>query len=611
LSNTSKDINSTEKLLNVIRGKDEASFGGLGKQKISLTPDKKTGIFQSGFLEKFLSKKKYTVGIDIGREFICLAKTAMDSNHQPILVDKKIITIDPRFVVGSPEFNQLIKTSVLNFCGNVADCDIWAKISTSQVGVYFFTIPRVPKKQIQKVIFWTAKKEGFYDEEKQIFDFEIHGELVEQGTPKYSVMFYTAQKAEVARIKSFADNIGINLKGITIVPFAMQNIFRSKWIPASEEIFASLFIGDNYSRIDVYDKENLVMTRGIKTGSLSSMAEAVVAGFSGRKGDLKLDQTEAKQIVCTMRPESGGAKEADDRKKFAREDILNMIVPVWERLARQIDLTLKTSPIGNKKVEKMYVLSPINFDQSLLDYMGNQLDTRIEIFDPFKNRKSVISEQSLSSSERILISPALGFALSDNSRTPNAVFTYEEKRQDIKSRRINKVIFMAFLAALVVCIGTLFYQGSKFNTLKKNNLALEKELALFSPMVSQETILQEVNRIKLQRDAVRQYAQKYLGLAVIGEISDMTPENVRLMNLRLQQTAGSPAAAGQKTEHNGLVLEGIIFGKKDLLESELTQYVLKLENSALFNTVSVQSKNIINFDKKDVIHFVISAKQGS
>jgi Tfp pilus assembly protein PilN len=170
---------------------------------------------------------------------------------------------------------------------------------------------------------------------------------------------------------------------------------------------------------------------------------------------------------------------------------------------------------------------------------------------------------------------------------------------------------MAFLAALMVCIGTLFYQGSKFSTLKKNNLALEKELALFSPMVSQDTILQDVNRIKLQSDAVRQYAQKYLGLAVIGEISDMTPENVRLMNLRLQQTAGSPAAAGQKTEHNGLVLEGIIFNKKDMLESDLTQYVLKLENSALFNTVSVQSKNIINFDKKDVIHFVISAKQGS
>jgi hypothetical protein len=167
----------------------------------------------------------------------------------------------------------------------------------------------------------------------------------------------------------------------------MQNIFRSKWIPASEEIFASLFVGDNYSRIDVYDKENLVMTRGIKTGSLSSMAEALVAGLSVRKGGLKLDQAEAKKIVCTMGTNRVQRKRPLTEQNVPGKNVLNMIAPVWERLARQIDLTLKTSPIGNKKVEKIYVLSSIHFDQSLLDYMGNQLDTRIEIFDPFKNKK--------------------------------------------------------------------------------------------------------------------------------------------------------------------------------------------------------------------------------
>ncbi len=610
MTNINKDINSTEKLLNVIRGKDEESFGAFGQQRISLTPNKPKNT-RFGLPGKFLHKKKYTVGIDVWREFICLVKTVHDSDHHPIVIDKKIIAIDSRFVIGSPEFNHFVKTSVLSFCGNVADCEIWTKISTSQVGVYFFTIPRVPKKQIQKVIFWTAKKEGLFDEEKQIFDFEIQGDLVEQGTPKYSVMFYTAKKAEVARIKSFADNIGINLKGITIVPFAMQNIFRSQWIPASEEIFASLFVGDNYSRVDVYNKENLVMTRGIKTGSLSSMIEAVISGIAGRTGGSRLEQAEAKKLICSMGSESGEFKEARDRNQLTKEDLLHMIAPVWERLARQIDLTLKTSLIGNKKVEKIYVLSPINFDQSLLDYMGDQLDTRIEIFDPFKNRKSIVSEQSLTSSERILISPALGFALSDNSRTPNVVFTYEEKNQEIKSRRRNKIIVLSFVAALLVCVGSLIYQGSKFNILKKNNLALEKELALFSPMVSQETILQEVNRIKLQRKAVGQYAQKYLGLAVIGEISDMTPENVRLMNLRMQQ-ANNPVAAADKnkTENNSIVLEGIVFSKKDMLESDLTQYVLKLENSPLFNTVSVQSKNIVSFDKKEVIHFVLSARLG-
>ena len=101
----------------------------------------------------------------------------------------------------------------------------------------------------------------------------MQGEIVDQGKPKYSVMVYTAPKAEIERIKTIIfDDMGINLAGITIVPFAMQNIFRSKWMPATEEIFASLFIGNNFSRIDVYNKENLVMTRGIKTGSSNSMA---------------------------------------------------------------------------------------------------------------------------------------------------------------------------------------------------------------------------------------------------------------------------------------------------------------------------------------------------
>lgn len=83
----------------------------------------------------------------------------------------------------------------------------------------------------------------------------MQGEVVEQGNTKYALMFYTAQKAEVQNIKSLFADMGIALAGVTIVPFAVQNIFRAKLIPATEETFASLFIGDNYSRIDVYNKE--------------------------------------------------------------------------------------------------------------------------------------------------------------------------------------------------------------------------------------------------------------------------------------------------------------------------------------------------------------------
>jgi hypothetical protein len=255
----------------------------------------------------------------------------------------------------------------------------------------------------------------------------------------------------------------------------------------------------------------------------------------------------------------------------------------------------------------------VNFDKSILDYMSNQLDTKTEFFDPLKNRISSISEKSLSSSERILISPALGFALSDNGRTPNTIFTYLEKNQEIKSKRMNRFVFLSFMAALIVCLFTLLYQGSRLNYLREKKVVLEKELTLQGPPISEETMLQTVDKIKMQRKIAHQYAQKYWGIAAIGEVSEITPSNVRLISCKLREASSSPKTEADKTSKENMddvIIEGIIFDKKDMLESDLTQYVMKLENSPVFNKVSVQKQSTVNFDKKEVIHFVLSAKIG-
>ncbi len=607
-----KDLSSTEKLLDVIRGKNAGTFGELNRPMTAATAGRQSKKKDFGWPDIYFRRKRYTVGIDIGREFICLVKTARNADNSHSLIDKKIIKYNPESS-DTPELNSILRSSIVEFCSTVADCDIWTKISTRDVNVYFITIPRVPRKQQGKVIFWTAKKEGFIDEERQIFDFEIQGEIVEQGAPKYAVMFYTVHREEINRIKSLAEGLGLHLAGITIVPFAMQNIFRSRWIPATEEIFASLFIGDNYSRIDVYHRENLVMTRGIKTGSTSSMAEAIVSRLRERTGSVKLNHQEAKKILCSMGSATAGSQENESLRGFRKEEIIEMIAPVWERLARQIDLTLKTSSIGNKKVEKIYILSSVNFDKSILDYMSDQLDTKTEFFDPFKNRRTIASEQSLSFSDRILISPALGFALSDNSRTPNAIFTHEEKNQESKAKRMNRFVFMSFLAALMVCVLTLFYQGAKLTSLKQHKTLLEKELTLQGPLLSEASMRQAVDNVKMQQKLAHQYSQKYLGLAVIGEIADLTPQAIRLISLQFRElNPSSPSGADKAAQPNvnDLVMEGIIFAQKDVLESELTQYVMKLENSPVFSRVSVQQKNIVPYNKKDVMHFVLNAKLG-
>ncbi|PKN53129.1 MAG: hypothetical protein CVU55_02650 [Deltaproteobacteria bacterium HGW-Deltaproteobacteria-13] len=607
------DINSTEKLLNVIRGEDEGSFNALGKQQSSLSANKQTKNINIIPPKRFFNKKKYTVGVDVGREFICLVKTDNHSDGRPILVDKKIIKYDPRISNDSPEFITFLKSSIVDFCGSVANCNIWTKISSSEVNVHFLKVPRVPKNKLENVIYWTAKKEGFLDEEKNIFDFELHGEVIDQGNAKYSVMAYTASKAEIEKIKALFSDMGITLAGITTFPFAIQNVFRSKWMPVTEEIFASLFIGSNFSRIDVYHKDNLVMTRGIKTGSGNSMAEAIVTSVLEKTGKVRLKQDEAKKILFSLGSDSQKLSDKDAGHDFKKEEILEMISPVWERLARQVDLTLKTSSIGYQKVEKIYIISSVNVDDSMLDYMSDQLGTKTEFFNPFNLQKSYPSAGSLSIQEGILLSPALGISLSDNRRTPNVIFTYSEKNRQINIKRIDRLFFFSFLAVLIICLVALFYQGSKWRNLKEEGVKLEKELALYSPLLSMDKVLQAANEVKMQKTIAHQYAQRYWTTAATGEISDLTPQNIRLLSVKMTEgssTAKTDADKTQKEASDGVSIEGIIIDKRDKLDSALTQYVMKLENSPMFKNVSVQKNSITTLKKSEVLYFTLSAKTG-
>jgi Tfp pilus assembly PilM family ATPase len=508
-----------------------------------------------------------------------------------------------------------LKSSLVAFCGSLANCDIWTNVSTSEVNVYYLKVPRVPKKQLENVVYWTAKKEGFIDDEKSVFDFEMQNEVAEQVNPKYSVMVYTAPKAEIENIRNLFSDIGITLTGITIISFAIQNIFRSRWVPATKEVFVSLFIGNDFSRIDVYNKENLVMTRSIKTGN-SSMVEAIIESVLEKTGNVRLQNEEAKKILSSLSPDSEKLKDTEVGYNFKKEEILDMIFPVWERLARQVDMTLKhyTSTGENKKIEKIYILSSINVYDSIRDYLSDQLEIKIEFFDPFKNQTIPSNVKFLNISEKMFLAPALGLSLSDNKRTPNAIFTYYEKDKEITIKRINRLTFLSFLAALLICLVLLIYQGTKINSVTKQQETFRKELERYNPLLSIDKVSKVADEVKMKRKIDRQYVQRYLGMAVIGEVSDLTPPNINLISLKLSEGSALPKADDKTPQEikagTEIIIQGVISGASNMLDSFLSQYVMKLENSPILNQVSIQKNSIVTFKKNEVLHFILSAKIG-
>ena len=608
------DIDSTEKLLNVIRGQDQSLPGRRDKEKIPPSRKKTENISGIYKLKGTAGKKRYTIGVDFGQGFISLAKTVKTSDGRPMLLDHKTIKYDHLTSRNSPEFNSILKAALHSFCGTFSNCNIWTMVTAGEANVSYLKVPRVPKKQLQNVVYWTAKKELSFDDKDSVFDFELQGEITDQGIPKYLVMVYTAPKADIEGIKALFSDIGVPLAGITLAPFAVQNVFRSGWRGYDEGAFAALYVGDDFSRIDVYQGENLAMTRVVKTG-ISSMVEAIADAYVEKEKKFKLEADEAKKILFSLGPDSEKLSRTDAGFGLREEEIMEMIFPVWERLARQIERTLQyyTSSVGYKKVESFYLASSMNAYNPLVIYMNDQLGITTEYFDLFSEPASYPAAESLNLSERILLVSALGLSLSDSKRTPSAIFTYLDKNKAIRIARINRGIFASFAAALIVCIVAIVYQAVEMSSLSAKRAQKEKELSMYNPVLTPQQISQMDEDVKKYRQNSQQYARRYLGTAAIGEISSLTPDNIKLINLKVSMPGGATAAVTGKTApqvSEDLVVEGVIFGERDMLESLLAQYVMKLENSPLFAKIAVKKKEMNTFRKSEVLHFTLNARMG-
>ncbi|PKN20599.1 MAG: hypothetical protein CVU71_02105 [Deltaproteobacteria bacterium HGW-Deltaproteobacteria-6] len=620
MANT-KDINSTEKLLNVIRGAKQPFPEKMGGVEDLSPKQKNSDKISVNFPRLFTGKQRFQVGVDIGQNAINFAKMTKTSEGRSLLVDQKIVEFDHQTAEKSGEFSSLLKSSLTAFAGSLEDCDVWTMMDATEVNVSHLKIPNVPKKQLANVIYWAAKKENPIDEKEVIFDYEIQGKINDQGIPKYSVMVYTAPRSEVEKVKNTFSSIGIQLAGITIAPFAIQNMFRTEWITAGESAFASIFIGDEFSRIDIYRKSNLVMTRGIKTG-ISSMKEAIDEYLAGTAANQRINKEHIQEILKDLSADPQKWLKDEVSINWAETGMMEMMSPALERLIRQIERTLEyyTASIGFERVEKVYISSVMNvFYYPLLNYISEHLGTKSEFFDPFQGMNASAPGASLSRVKKASLVPVIGLALSGGRHTPNIIFTYVQKKQEITRKMVNRGIFATFAAALSICVIIMVFQANEIRRLGIQKGKLEKELSLFNPVLTKDQIEILAKDMKVRHQLNQRYSQRYKGMALISELSYLTPENIRLTSVRIDipaagvqipKTATIPKDTAQKGKNEAVSIQGVVLGPRSAMDVILAQYVMKLENSPMLRGVSLQKSSVANFRKNEVVQFVINAKIG-
>jgi len=624
------EISSTERLLELIRTDREGEFADSGKSS-----QRASGGLKSLFRSSISFKKNLTVGVDIGYDDLKLVKVRRVADQSYEMLEYRRVPFDPEIPRENPEFHAFLRPTLAQFCRSAKSADIWCTISSARVETRQIRIPKVPPRQIPNTVYWSYQRESAFDEKEKVFDFEILGEVQDEQSVKIDVLAYTAPLDEVVALKNVFAKAGFPLTGISIVPFAFQTLLRAHRLEAPDQHVSSLYIGRDWSRIDIFSDGNLMLSRGIKAGvrtMMEGLRKEIEGGSKGLslviapdeevgrirsvKRKLKLDLELAQQYFFGYIPGSPPTDLAGKKLSINENKIFGMIQPALERLIRQVERTIRHYALNyeNARVSKIFISSGVSPHQRILNYIAEELGMHTEVLNPFSESGNFLPHVPVpdSVSEQSSFAPAMGMALADNSRTPNFLFTYKDKRQGIRNQRINRSVFAAFLLAMAVCVGISFWQERLIQDKGEQKAQLQQHLEGYNLRVDKNLILKLVEEIRKKNRVDQAIGKKYLNLAVIGEVVNLTPSNIRLLSISTQL---GPLPEKKPTEENKgnkkkaapppktLILEGIVQGDRLSLEAALAGFLMELKNSPLFDQPTINKKSFEFSGNNEVLRF--------
>lgn len=613
------EIRSTEKLLELIRTPSRSDQVAPSRASGEKGPGRK----RSSLIPSVRLKKKCTVGVDIGHTYIRIARTGRLPDKTYVLLDYLDLPFKKPASLKDPDVLEQLKAGLDQICENSPDCDIWSAIPSAKVETRHLLIPKLPRKQIANAVYWAFTRKVTLNEPEETLDYEILGETVQDGIPKTEVLAFKTPKAEAAEFKAAFEQIGYPLTGITIAPFAVQNLFRAKIVAPEESEVCCLYVGRDWSRIALYSDGNLMLSRGVKAG-MRSMVEAIDialrkedgSGAGNKTSRREDDSGEDDGRTSPIQPaaqqlffELIGRQNAPDGvpPQQARRDpqgVFEMILPALERLIRQVERTFEHYAMNFHRggVRRIYLSGQITANPMIVNHFTRQLDMPLEVMNPFMPDTPFVRPVNIpgTQDERESYVPAIGLAVSRKAMTPNGLFTHQQRDEEEDIRRTNMRVLTGFMVLLMVFIGIFSWQERQLDGKRRQVDKLNQQLSAYSPPAEKEVLLALYSQSQNKQQSLQRIVQRYAPVAVLNELAQITPANIRLIRVDAD-FALQPSK--NKTDARQIMVEGLIFGTPETFEATLTGYLLSLRNSPVFNKPSILKKSQEYYNDQEVMHF--------
>ncbi|EFL49909.1 conserved hypothetical protein [Solidesulfovibrio fructosivorans JJ]] len=549
---------------------------------------------------RFPFGKAVSVGVDIApTRLTCIKVRGHDAGFE--VLGAVVVPVPAGVAPGKAGFAELLRRALTELCGPGPLPRVWAGDQSSRANIQFVTIPKVSSGQVDNAVFWTAKKEMAFDEAAVIFDFERRGETTEKGMARLGALAYTAQREAAEALRSDFVKAGFPLAGLTLESFAHQNFFRRRVLSGAEGATANLHIGQNWSRLEIFNNGNLMFVRVIKT-SMSGMEQAVqealeanlsatpppvseqgmaLAPGAAEETLLDLDDggSAGQGLVLELEPEpenaSGGrtADEADRprvTKKQARElfwsivygcedldachpgmglnpeDVMGMLEPVASRLVRQVEMTLKhyRESLGYDAVTQLTVSGLLGGSKAFVRYIGEQTGLRcspLDLLGARVPRVPLVNDWMLPATAW---TQALGLAFADVDVTPSVFFTYKEKASARISHQLEQWTLIILAVVLAAMAFFSFDAASTRRALTRERDGLRAELASLGGEVDVVSLSRMADDLRVKREKLHAFAARNRAVGLWERALALAPDGVGVGTLTTE--LGAPRESGKK-----------------------------------------------------------------
>ncbi|MGE4291157.1 MAG: pilus assembly protein PilM [Desulfovibrio sp.] len=617
---------STEALLDVIRedGEQQLNFRdsrnkpsiGLpsartGKKKAKPKPKSETGR-KPGL--GFRMARNTVLGLDISQDHITVVK--MSASEPRKLIDIQTAALDQGKGIDDPSFTERLRQVLGRICSG--SCSLWVLYRAADVDIGTIQVPRLSGAKLSNAVYWQLQKERKFSDEEFILDYRVQRQFKEGEVPKTEVLTCLARRKDVERIQRILATARYKLTGITVIPSAFQNIYRTGWAQSGDGLTASLHVGATFSCITIYDGADIRFSRTIKFG-LDSMAEELaesynqhqIPGASVALDSGRMDTATGRQVLlakflgCPLARSSPGAE-------LSEKAVFDSVRDSLERVARQAERTLGYYAQNyQQRCERLHLSGRIFGSKLVADYITGELSLEMSVFDPLGriDLSRLTSFNSLS--ERMAMTEAVATALSDPEQTLNLFYNYAARQRDVTRNKVGNAASILVLLLAVAMAGLFIWGKERVKALDAEAQTLRDKLVR-TEQVDENTLIRTVAEVAARQSRLREISRRYEGLAVLAELERLTPEKVKLLSVSMElakpeelEPQASPKKKADTVPVRLMVLDAIILGDKANFDTDLTRYLIGLKSSDLFGDVVVRESAVQEFTPEGEVYHVI------